>query len=365
MAAATLTPLVPRRWWAGMGTGLLALGLGMCLSLAPAAPAHAAPAKKATTKAASSGKKSTAAATAKTPKTPKARSGGRKATAAAAASATTAAVHARAGSADVLMPLPAAFHGTLALACADCTAGMAYELRLQGTDGDATRGTYELHRQAVNSVAQTPLESGPWRMSYDFGRLILGGGTMPALYAIRDRNTLVQLGIEGKPLEGGQYQLQRVQTSNVPAGAQVPSAAAWTAPAGSSSSSALEATFWKLVRVGRGPALRNGVAQPDDLQRLPHFVLQPGEQRITGSGGCNRFAGSFQREAADNKVLLTGIVSTRVGCAENDKTLLEVAFFDALHQTRRYRLTDNTHLDLMAETGEVLAQFEAVAAPAK
>ena len=342
-AAATLT--VPRRSWAVLGAGLLALGLG----LAPAAPAHAAPAKKSAAKA-TPGKKSTAA--------PKARSGGHK-----AAAAATASVHAKAGSPDVLLPLPAAFNGTLALACADCTAGMAYELRLVGANGDATRGTYELHRQAVNSLAQTPLESGPWRLSYDFGRLILGGASLPALYAIKDRDTLVQLGIEGKPLDGGQHQLLRVQTSNVASGPYVPSAPAWTAPAGSST---LEATFWKLVNLGTGPVpAASPAATAADLQRLPHFVLQPGEQRITGSGGCNRFAGSFEREAAANKVVLSGIVSTRVGCAENAKTLLEVEFFDALHQTRRYRMADSTHLDLLNEKGDVLAQFEAAAAPGK
>lgn len=347
MAAATLTPLVPRRWWAGMGAGLLALALGMGLSLAPVAPAHAAPAKKATTKAASSGKKSTAA--------PKSRSGGRKATGAAAASAATAAVHAKAGSADVLMPLPAAFNGTLALTCADCTAGMAYELRLQGADGDATRGTYELHRQAVNSLAQTPLESGPWRLSYDFGRLILGGGTMPALYAIKDRNTLVQLGIEGKPLEGGQRYLQRVLTSDgspaVAPGHATVTTAAPTTPVPATSAGTLEATFWRLVQLGN-----TAVAPSNDLQRDPHFVLQPGEQRITGSGGCNRFAGSFERPGA-NALRMTGIVSTRIACAETDKTLQEALFFDALNQTRSYRLREG-RLELLGENGVVLAVLE-------
>lgn len=342
--AAAHTPLA-RRWL----NCLLALGL----ALAPMVSTHAAPAKKATTSA-------TKKAPAKTTKTSK----GRKATAAAAgvgAAAATSSAHNKANAAEVLMPLPAVFTGTLALACADCAPGVAYELRLQGADGESTRGTYSLHRQAVNSLAQTPLESGPWRLSYDFGRLILGGGTMPALYAIKDRNTLVQLGIEGKPLDGGQHQLQRVLTNNTPPGPQAPAAAAWATPA---ASGALEATFWKLVRVGRGRALGTALAHPDDLQRLPHFVLEPGEQRITGSGGCNRFAGSFQREAAD-KVVLTGIVSTRMACAENDKTLLEVAFFDALHQTRRYRMADVSHLDLLGEKGEVLAQFEAAAAPTK
>lgn len=344
MAAA---PMPPRSPLARSGLNcLLALGL----ALAPLVSTHAAPAKKATTSA-------TKKAPAKTTKTAK----GRKATAA-AAGAGAAAATSKAHAAEVLMPLPAVFTGTLALACADCPPGVAYELRLQGADGESTRGTYSLHRQAVNSLAQTPLESGPWRLSYDFGRLILGGGTMPALYAIKDRNTLVQLGIEGRPLEGGQHQLQRVQTSNVPPGPYTPTAPAWTAPAGSQN---LDATFWKLVRLGTAAVPASPPANADDLQRLPHFVLQPGEQRITGSGGCNRFAGSFERDDVQSKVALTGIVSTRVACAEEARTLLEVRFFDALQQTRRYRMTDSTHLDLLDDAGGVLAQFEAVAAPAK
>ena len=338
--AAAHTPLA-RRWL----NGLLALGL----ALAPLVPTQAAPAKK-------------ASATKKAPtKAPKATKGtkGRQASPAVAAGAGAAA-----NTAEVLMPMPAVFTGTLALACADCPPGVAYELRLQGAEGEPTRGTYSLHRQAINSLAQTPLESGPWRLSYDFGRLILGGGNMPALYAIKDRNTLVELGIEGKPLEGGQHQLQRVQTSNMPPGPYTPAAPAWAAPAGSQH---LEATFWKLVRLGTtalpaGPATTS--ASAEDLQRLPHLVLQPGEQRITGSGGCNRFAGSFERDDAQGKVALTGIVSTRVACAEEARTLLEVRFFDALQQTRRYRLVDSTRLDLLDEAGGVLAQFEAMAAPA-
>ena len=329
---------------------LLALGL----ALAPLVSTHAAPAKKATTSA-------TKKAPAKTTKTTKGRSKATAATAGAGAAA-AASTHSKANAAEVLTPLPAVFTGTLALACADCPPGVAYELRLQGADGEATRGTYSLHRQTVNSLAQTPLESGPWRLSYDFGRLILGGGTMPALYAIKDRNTLVQLGIEGRPLEGGQHQLQRVQTSNVPPGPYTPTAPAWTAPAGSQS---LDATFWKLVRLGAAAVPASPAASADDLQRVPHFVLQPGEQRITGSGGCNRFAGSFERDDAQGEVALTGIVSTRVACAEEARTLLEVQFFDALHQTRRYRLADSTHLDLLGESGGVLEQFEAMAAPAK
>ena len=335
MAAATSTPIVAHRWWTGLGTGLLvALGL----ALAPVAPAQAAPAKKSSTKA-SPAKKAA----------PKARTGSHKATAAAAAA--TAPVHAKAGSADVLMPLPAVFRGTLALNCPDCTAGTAYTLRLHNTGGEASRGSYELHRQAVNSLAQTPLESGPWRLSYDFGRLILGGSSLPTLYAIKDRSTLVQLGIDGKPLDGGHNQLQRVLTSDGSPAVAPDHPTMTSAPPASTGTGTLESTFWRLVQLGN-----TAVAPSGDPQRDPHLVLQPGEQRITGSGGCNRFAGSFERPGAD-ALRLSGIVSTRMACAENDKTLQEALFFDALNQTRRYQLAGK-RLELRGENGGVLAVLE-------
>ena len=332
---------------------LLALGL----ALLPLAAAQAAPAQKASAK--TSSKKAPAKKPSKSSKSGK----GHKALAATGATGAAAAGASQGKShgADVLAPLPAVYTGTLALACSDCPAGMAYELRLQGAEGDPSRGTYRLHRQTVNSLEQTPLETGPWRLSYDYARLILGGGKLPALYAIKDRNTLVQLGIEGKPVEGGQHQLQRVQTSNMPPGPYVPSAQPWVAPG--AGQSGLEATTWRLTRLGNASVQTSG--QTTDLQQQPHFVLQPGEQRVSGSGGCNRFAGSFERDTAQGKVALNGIVSTRVACPEQARTLQEAQFFDALNQTRRYRLTSSTTLELQDEAGASLAQFEAVPAPAR
>ena len=330
---------------------LLALGL----ALLPLAAAQAAPAKKASAKTSSSKK---------APSKKSSKSGpGHKALAATGASGAAAASAGQGKShgADVLGPLPAVYTGTLALACSDCPAGMAYELRLQGAEGDPSRGTYRLHRQTVNSLEQTPLESGPWRLSYDYARLILGGGKLPALYAIKDRNTLVQLGIEGKPVEGGQHQLQRVQTSNMPPGPYVPTAQPWVTPG--AGQPGLEATTWRLTRLGNASVQTSG--QAADWQQQPHFVLQAGEQRVSGSGGCNRFAGSFERDTAQGKVALSGIVSTRVACPEQARTLQEAQFFDALNQTRRYRLTSSTTLELQDEAGAALAQFEAVPAPTR
>lgn len=315
MAARTHRSAVAR----GLAWGLLALSLGL-------PHAYAAPQK--TSKVAN--KKASAK-----------HSAGKK------TSPTAPTQHTPAGSPDALTPLPAVYTGTMPCAAADCP-GVAYQLRLQGTEGSSTRGSYVLRRQTINSLEQTPAEEGPWRLSYDYGRLILGGGPLPALYAIKDRHTLVQLGIDGKPLDNGQNQLQRVLGA-APADTAAPTPAT---PVAAAAAGTLEATFWKLVRLAGAPAL-----PATDPQRAPHLVLQPGEQRVTGSGGCNRFAGSFQREAG-NSLQLTGIVSTRMACAENDKTIQEAAFFDALNQTRSYRI-DGTHMLLLGEGGKVLAQLEA------
>ncbi len=257
--------------------------------------------------------------------------------------AATAAVQARAaaGSPDILLPLSAAYSGSLS--CADCN-GSRYQLSLNASEGSSIRGDYTLKRQDEGAQAVV-VEQGPWRLSYDYGRLILGGGKLPALYAIKDRSTLVQLGIEGRPLDGGQYQMQR-QDADGTQPAAVPPTVATVADR-------LEATFWQLVEL-HGSA----ISVVSDPQREPHLVLDGGKKHASGSGGCNRFAGSFERSAG-NALRLSGIVSTRIACTEDVRTQRESAFLDALHQTRNYQL-QGSRLALLDERGRVLLQMEAV-----
>ena len=74
--------------------------------------------------------------------------------------------------------------------------------------------------------------------------------------------------------------------------------------------------------------------------------------RVTGSGGCNRFSGSYQ---SDQRSLRFGpLASTRMACLDMDT---ETAFLRALERTRHYRIRGRT-LDLLDAGGGLAARLE-------
>ena len=111
----------------------------------------------------------------------------------------------------------------------------------------------------------------------------------------------------------------------------------------------LENTYWKLTSLGKAPV--TAVAN----QREAHFILQPADRRVTGSGGCNRIMGSYERDGA--KLTFGRMASTMMACQETMET--ERNFLTALSQVRTARVTRN-QLELLDATGGVVAQFEAV-----
>ncbi len=103
---------------------------------------------------------------------------------------------------------------------------------------------------------------------------------------------------------------------------------------------------WRPVRIGE---LNVTVA---DAQHEPWLVLEPSSQRLTGSGGCNRFSGSYT--AGRDTLRFGRIVATMMACPDM-KT--ESAFLRALNDTRRYRVLGRT-LELLDSGGRVLARLE-------
>lgn len=114
-----------------------------------------------------------------------------------------------------------------------------------------------------------------------------------------------------------------------------------------SASHRLEDTYWKLVRLGSTPVT---VAEQ---QREPHFVLQPQTGRVSGSGGCNRLAGSYT--LAGDKLAFGQMAGTRMACP--DGMDVESAFHKALGQVASWRIEGNT-LELLDAAGVSIAQFE-------
>lgn len=111
----------------------------------------------------------------------------------------------------------------------------------------------------------------------------------------------------------------------------------------------LENTYWKLTRVG------DITAETADNQREAHFVLHAEENRVAGSTGCNRLAGSYQLE---NDALSFGpLVTTRMACLEGGET--EQAFLGALEAAATWQV-EGQALTLRDKSGAAVAQFEAV-----
>jgi copper homeostasis protein (lipoprotein) len=106
----------------------------------------------------------------------------------------------------------------------------------------------------------------------------------------------------------------------------------------------LENYRWRPVKIGDV-----AVAGHD---REPWIELDAKSKRVTGSGGCNRLAGSYTK--GDGTLRFGPLVSTRMACPAM-KT--ETAFLKALDATRRYRVKGRT-LELSNRKGATLARLE-------
>lgn len=86
-----------------------------------------------------------------------------------------------------------------------------------------------------------------------------------------------------------------------------------------------------------------------------NIVLYADDNRVTGSGGCNRLVGSFTG-GADGKVSFPRVASTRMMCL-NGTAEPERIFLEALSKTDSYTVKDK-RLSLIGN-GEVLAVMTA------
>jgi copper homeostasis protein (lipoprotein) len=111
----------------------------------------------------------------------------------------------------------------------------------------------------------------------------------------------------------------------------------------------LENTYWKLVRLNGEPVK----AEPN--QREPHIILRTQDQRVSGSGGCNRLLGGYRIDG--NRISFGKFAATLMACpAGMDQ---EQAFLGALGQAARWRVV-GSHLELFVAGGATIARLEAV-----
>ncbi len=113
---------------------------------------------------------------------------------------------------------------------------------------------------------------------------------------------------------------------------------------GSVAASSLLETSWRLVEIDGQKA----------LESVPVTAMFAGPNRISGSGGCNRYTGTA---VADNGQLAVGaLAATRMYCAEAGVSAQEDAYFSALGKTKGYTVL-GTELRLSAENGDATLVF--------
>jgi copper homeostasis protein (lipoprotein) len=112
--------------------------------------------------------------------------------------------------------------------------------------------------------------------------------------------------------------------------------------------SEVEDTYLKLTRLGsqRVPVVEG--------EREPHMVLHSNENRVSGTGGCNQFSGSYEIDG--QKISFGPVATTMMACPGAPN--VDLAMVAALEKAVSFRKTSH-HLELVDGEGEVVARFEA------
>jgi putative lipoprotein len=108
-------------------------------------------------------------------------------------------------------------------------------------------------------------------------------------------------------------------------------------------------TYWKLVQLRGAPV----VIVPQ--QREPHVILQLGTQRIIGSGGCSRLAGTYTLHG--DFVTFADVTATEKACASGMEQ--EAEFGAALARVKSWRVRGD-ELALLDDANATILSFVAV-----
>ncbi len=117
----------------------------------------------------------------------------------------------------------------------------------------------------------------------------------------------------------------------------------------------LTGTRWRALSIGDRPAQHPGEGRED-----VHLQFDPDAMRVYGSGGVNRFHGSFKVDG--DRLSFSQMALTRMA-GPPELMRQEDALMAALEKTASYRITKET-LRLFDRDGKELARFVTVPAPA-
>ena len=112
----------------------------------------------------------------------------------------------------------------------------------------------------------------------------------------------------------------------------------------------IEARTWRLASIDAQPVIPS-----QDPNQSAQVMFDGGTRRVSGSGGCNRISGSYQRTGAQLKI--GPLVSTRMACLDAGRGQLETRFLAALQATTNYSIAGN-ELILLDDRGQTLAKLD-------
>lgn len=112
----------------------------------------------------------------------------------------------------------------------------------------------------------------------------------------------------------------------------------------------LSETYWRLT------SLNGAVVVSTERQREAHLVLKTEEQRVAGSGGCNRIMGGYKLEG--QSLSFTKMAGTMMACPNMDE---EQRFLKTLGTVNGFSISGETMQ--MSKDGDVILEFQAVALP--
>jgi heat shock protein HslJ len=183
--------------------------------------------------------------------------------------------------------------------CADCP-GIRFQLNLNADHTFTSHMTYEERNASFD-------DHGRWELA---GQVLVLHGSHNATdkFSVRDADTLRKLDINGNEIVSPfNNDFKRVPESE-PSGSQ------------DATDASIENTHWRLTALGDNPVAA------DSEQREAFLVLDPKQHRVSGSGGCNRLAGSY--ELNGDQLKFGQMAGTMMACPQGMDT--EQAFLQSL-----------------------------------
>lgn len=93
-----------------------------------------------------------------------------------------------------------------------------------------------------------------------------------------------------------------------------------------------------------------GLAVPPGLPVQVSFTAD----EIRGIGPCNAFGGRYRFDAASGRIAFDQMAATARGCVDENRTAIDVAFFEAISRADRLFLDPDGRLHLTGPGGEVV-----------